>query len=283
MRSARAAADEERRACLKNKWEALEREEKLVSDERRELATSWRDVEKKQAKLAADRALFEQKVGEMDFVEDGETVFKLNVGGQVFEIAAKHLMKDRFSLLASVCTRSCALRPDNAGSGGGHGGAFFFDRDWWIFRHIYLFLLDGTLPQSMATLRELYYEAAFYRLALLRYAVEARILEDCERKRGGGAATAARATAAAHAETTRGRYGDEDGFATLPGAGGRGVHVHEHEQRGLGGHGGGGGGGGGYGGSRRAGGFAAERFGSASGYGLAAPPLADPYGFTDTY
>jgi flagellar biosynthesis GTPase FlhF len=113
--------------------------------------------------------------GAMDFVEDGEAVLKLNVGGQVFDIAAKHLMKDRFSLLASVCTRSRAIRPD-AGGGGG-GGAFFFDRDGLIFRHIYQFLLDGTLPQSMATLRELHYEAAFYRLALLRYAVETRFNE----------------------------------------------------------------------------------------------------------
>ena len=118
---------------------------------------------------------FEKKVGDLDFVLDGAQQVKLNVGGQIFEIAAKHLIVDRFSLLANVCRKEPVIEV-------GEDGSFFFDRDWWIFRHIYLFLLDGTLPTSVATLRELYYEATFYRLSLLRYAIETRILADKERK-----------------------------------------------------------------------------------------------------
>ena len=42
---------EERRAFLVSKWEALEREEKLLEEGRCELAKSWRDVEKRQQDL----------------------------------------------------------------------------------------------------------------------------------------------------------------------------------------------------------------------------------------
>ena len=132
-------------------------------------------VEKRQQDLKKKQDAFEKKVGDLDFVLGGAQQVKLNVGGQVFEIAAKHLVVDRFSLLANVCRKEPVIEM-------GEDGSFFFDRDWWIFRHIYLFLLDGTLPTSVATLRELYYEATFYRLSLLRYAIETRILADKERK-----------------------------------------------------------------------------------------------------
>ena len=166
---------EERRAFLISKWEALEREEKRLEEGRCELAKSWRDVEKRQQDLKKKQDAFEKKVGDLNFVLGGAQQVKLNVGGQVFEIAAKHLVVDRFSLLANVCRKEPVIEM-------GEDGSFFFDRDWWIFRHIYLFLLDGTLPTSVATLRELYYEATFYRLSLLRYAIETRILADKERK-----------------------------------------------------------------------------------------------------
>ncbi|GMF14385.1 unnamed protein product [Phytophthora lilii] len=64
---------------------------------------------------------------------------------------------------------SSLLSPDKDGS-------FFFDRDFWVFRLILLFLRDNKLPDSVEELRELYCEASFYRVGLLRHAIEARMI-----------------------------------------------------------------------------------------------------------
>ncbi|KAJ8546912.1 hypothetical protein ON010_g11323 [Phytophthora cinnamomi] len=76
-----------------------------------------------------------------------------------------------FSILAQLCTAAPKLRPDKDGS-------FFFDRDFWVFRLIVTFLRDYKLPDSVEELRELYCEASFYRLGLLRHAIEARMIGD---------------------------------------------------------------------------------------------------------
>lgn len=99
-----------------------------------------------------------------------DQVIKINVGGQIFSSTVKVWSRDRFSILARICTPESPLQTDSA-------GCVFFDRDWWIFRLIFLFLRDKTLPDSLQDLRELYYEASFYRLSLLRQAIEARLLK----------------------------------------------------------------------------------------------------------
>lgn len=71
--------------------------------------------------------------------------------------------------LGAALHDSPKLRPDTDQS-------FFFDRDFWVFRLIVAFLRDSTLPESVEELRELYCEASFYRLGLLRHAIEARMI-----------------------------------------------------------------------------------------------------------
>lgn len=99
--------------------------------------------------------------------EDAVVVF--NVGGQLFKSTVKVWTRDRFSILAQLCTKSPKLQPDKDGS-------FFFDRDFMVFRLILAFLRDNKLPDAVEELRELYCEASFYRLGLLRHAIEARMI-----------------------------------------------------------------------------------------------------------
>lgn len=54
--------------------------------------------------------------------------------------------------------------------------AYYFDRDGWIFQFIYAFLRDSVLPDEIDILRELYCEASFYRIGLLRHAIEAKMI-----------------------------------------------------------------------------------------------------------
>ena len=124
---------------------------------------------------------FDGEVGKVLKFIDDEEVITLNVGGKVFPIEAKYLKADQFSVLAYLCTTDC-IENEKVKTEGGKENHYFIDRDWWIFRHIHLFLIDGTLPQSITVLRELYYEASFYRLTLLRYAIETRILDEEQRK-----------------------------------------------------------------------------------------------------
>ena len=76
------------------------------------------------------------------------------------------LAKDRFSLLASLCAHDAA---------GSDGAPAFIDRDWWLFRHILAFLREGTLPSSPFILKQLYVESAYYKLRILRDAIERRL------------------------------------------------------------------------------------------------------------
>lgn len=79
--------------------------------------------------------------------------------------------RDRFSILAQLCTTSPKLPklcPED--------DAYFFDRDFWVFRFIYAFLRDNTLPESVDVLRELYCEASYYRIGLLRHTIEAKMI-----------------------------------------------------------------------------------------------------------
>jgi hypothetical protein len=79
--------------------------------------------------------------------------------------------RDRFSILAQLCTATPKLPklcPED--------DAYFFDRDFWVFRFIYAFLRDNTLPESVDELRELYCEASYYRIGLLRHAIESKMI-----------------------------------------------------------------------------------------------------------
>jgi len=101
---------------------------------------------------------------EFDFRDDGE-IMKFNIGGQFFEIQVGVLTRDPFSILAALCRKSPPVCEDS-------NGIFFFDRDWWIFRHILNFLESNQLPRELETLRELYAEASFYRIESLQKSIE---------------------------------------------------------------------------------------------------------------
>lgn len=101
---------------------------------------------------------------EFTFLEAGTNI-GLNVGGQLFETDVSTLTKDPYSVLAAIC-RVKPLMPPNK------DGVFFFDRDWWLFRHILAFLRSSALPSDLETLKELYVEASYYRLESLQIAIE---------------------------------------------------------------------------------------------------------------
>ena len=95
-----------------------------------------------------------------------ELCITLNIGGQYFETTVGILTRDPFSILAACCRQKALFRSCE------EGHAIFFDRDWWIFRHILSYLRSNTLPNELETLKELYKEASFYRLLSLQRAIE---------------------------------------------------------------------------------------------------------------
>jgi hypothetical protein len=94
-----------------------------------------------------------------------DTVIGLNIGGQIFETTAAVLTVDPYSLLAACCREDPPFTKTE-------DGYYYFDRDWWLFRHIIAFLRSNKLPNDLETLKELYTEASFYRLHRLQRAIE---------------------------------------------------------------------------------------------------------------
>ena len=101
---------------------------------------------------------------EFTFLESNINI-GLNVGGQLFETDVGTLTKDPYSILAAICRSKPILPP-------GKDGVFYFDRDWWLFRHILAFLRSKALPSDLETLKEMYVEASYYRLESLQRAIE---------------------------------------------------------------------------------------------------------------
>ncbi|KAG5193156.1 BTB/POZ protein [Tribonema minus] len=151
-------------------WESLEEEEQNVLLERRKLQEIWLKIADMHTVNEEKRRAFEAEA-QLGFVP-APTRVVLNVGGQIFETTAGVLCRDRFSLLAALCRggggSAAPVEKDPA------SGAFFLDRDWWVFRYVLQFLRSGALPDDGALLREMHEEAAFYRLETLRRAIAGR-------------------------------------------------------------------------------------------------------------
>ncbi len=96
---------------------------------------------------------------------EAEASIGLNIGGQLFEADVLTLTRDPYSILAACCRVKPIVEP-------GADGVFYFDRDWWLFRHILAFLRSSALPNELETLKELYVEASYYRLESLQRAIE---------------------------------------------------------------------------------------------------------------
>jgi hypothetical protein len=107
-----------------------------------------------------------------------ETLVSLNVGGQIFETPVAVLTRDPYSILAACCRRTPHpdLMPDES------IGMVYFDRDWWLFRHIIAFLRSNVLPTDLDTLKELYLESQYYRLDLLAQAIRDCPIDSVEMK-----------------------------------------------------------------------------------------------------
>ena len=76
------------------------------------------------------------------------------------------LTREPFSVLAAYC-RVEPIIPCEPTS-----GVFYLERDWWLFRHILTYLRSNVLPNEFETLKELYVEAAYYKLEGLQKAIE---------------------------------------------------------------------------------------------------------------
>jgi hypothetical protein len=106
-----------------------------------------------------------QNTTEFQFL-DPQTLINLNIGGQLFEITVDILTRDPFSILAACCRVKPLFQKSEDGK------TIYFDRDWWIFRHIVSYLRSNILPNEIETLKELYKEASFYRLESLQRSIE---------------------------------------------------------------------------------------------------------------
>jgi len=103
--------------------------------------------------------------GEYDFIDSDEIV-RMNIGGQVFEATAGALTRDPNSILAGICRKTPII------DGVGEPVTYYFERDWWIFRHIMNYLRSNILPNELETLKEMYTEASYYRLESLQKSIE---------------------------------------------------------------------------------------------------------------
>mmetsp|Transcript_20840 Transcript_20840/g.29969 ORF Transcript_20840/g.29969 Transcript_20840/m.29969 type:complete len:174 (-) Transcript_20840:98-619(-) len=149
---------------LRSLWKELDAYETELEEESKSLQDIW-------VRIGNLKKINESDISsvvttkELSFV-DLNTVIYLNIGGQLFESTAEVLTRDPFSILAALCRKECPMPCEE------DQRTFFFDRDWWIFRHILSYLRSSVLPTDLDTLKELYTEASYYRIELLQKAIE---------------------------------------------------------------------------------------------------------------
>jgi hypothetical protein len=159
---------------LRSLWSELDAYEREVQKEASTLSDVWvKMAQLKEKNEEETRVIMAQK--EFTFIPpDAEIIF--NVGGQIFETTAGVLTKDPYSVLAAYCRSSehdeTTPPEERLFEAEARSGIFFIDRDWWLFRHILTYLRSNVLPNEYETLKELYVEAAFYRLESLQTAIE---------------------------------------------------------------------------------------------------------------
>lgn len=148
---------------LKSLWKELDHYSKELDDESKSLQEVWGKIAEIKSKNENEASEILNKE-EFSFLEPDMPI-GLNVGGQIFETDVATLTKDPYSILAAICRVNPIFQPTKE-------GLFYFNRDWWLFRHILSFLRSSILPNELETLKELYTEASFYRLESLQKAIE---------------------------------------------------------------------------------------------------------------
>jgi hypothetical protein len=161
---------------LEATWSNLDAQEHALKLEQKYLKEIWLKVceQHKENEKAREKLEAEKLEAGLHFV-DPSMLIKLNVGGQEFETTAGVLCRDEFSILAGICRGSGKVLDSRMQSEPDEGGptpSFFLDRDWWIFRHILQFLRSDVLPEDPLLVEEMYNEASFYRLRILKEAID---------------------------------------------------------------------------------------------------------------
>ena len=148
---------------LRSLWKELDEYERELDKEKASLQDVWVKIALLKSHTESQAKELLEKT-EFHFLEP-EAYVGINVGGQIFETTAGVLCRDPYSILAGICRVSPCLSPNE-------DGIFYFDRDWWLFRHILSYLRSNVLPNELETLKELYQEASFYRLESLQRSIE---------------------------------------------------------------------------------------------------------------
>ena len=150
---------------LRSLWRELDSYEKELDKERLSLEDVWVKIAQLKAKNEKEMDDILHKP-QFQFLEP-DTYVGLNIGGQLFETTVSVLTRDPYSILAACCRK---VREPSIPIG--EDGLVFFDRDWWLFRHILSYLRSNILPNELETLKELYLEASYYRLESLQRSIE---------------------------------------------------------------------------------------------------------------
>ena len=148
---------------LRSLWKELDEYERELDKEKASLQDVWVKIALLKSHTEGQAKELLEKP-EFQFIEP-DTHVGINVGGQLFETTAGVLCRDPYSILAGICRVKPCLNQNE-------DGIFYFDRDWWLFRHILSYLRSNVLPNELETLKELYQEASFYRLESLQRSIE---------------------------------------------------------------------------------------------------------------
>jgi BTB/POZ domain len=149
---------------LQTLWRELEEYNKELEKENKSLQEVW--IKMAELKKEADKDAQEMmRRPELQFLP-ADSIVSLNVGGQLFETTVDILTRDPYSILAACCRVKPLFKTHTDGK------TYYFDRDWWIFRHILSYLRSNILPNELETLKEMYKEASFYRLESLQRSIE---------------------------------------------------------------------------------------------------------------
>ena len=122
-------------------WERLDCEERGLKEEKSTLRKIWLKISKMHKTNADNLQQFTTESSELLKFLPSDTQISLNVSGQIFNTTVEILTKDKFSILANLCTTNPSLPPSNDPESDTDTPTFFIERDWWIFRYVLHFMM----------------------------------------------------------------------------------------------------------------------------------------------
>ncbi|CCI47263.1 Ev1674 [Albugo candida] len=109
-------------------WKAVVSTERKIGLEKQQIVAEWIRIEKMQEDYSKKRNLLNERISEKLHFQAPEEIMKFNVGGQTYESTVKVWTRDRFSILAQLCTKKHRISPSDDQT-----RPIYFDRDAWIF------------------------------------------------------------------------------------------------------------------------------------------------------